>query len=511
VKRLEDLTQKQLDGSLTAAEARELEAWLERDAAAARLHRELLAVEVALRDLDETFDVSDAVMATIAPIGGSARPAKAGSQRPADWWFLRVAVPVAAAAGMALTFLLFHQFRPAPATTGPDLAGLGARAHGLRVLRGGVPLPPGSASSLRPGDRLIAPADADARLVYADRTLLRLASGTELVFEPSLAAPVPAGKRLELVSGTVRAEVPKQAGGAFVLRAADTWAVVRGTVFHLTAEPGLAWLSVDEGRVDLIRVRDGAQATVDAGRFALGGADRKPSSRPRRVTEGLEAYYTFEETSGSTVPDRSGAPDAFPLSPAGNRPPPWKRSSAGLSLSSGGALASDGPAHRLREACRYTRALTLEAWVRPADRTQSGPATILALAGPGDRVNALLGHGPSKDAADAFTVRLRTSRFPDGASLHAPRGSVTDQATHVAFTRDRNGSASLYVNGKRVAQRKIEGDFANWHDEASLVLGPWNGTYRLAAVYSRALSSREILRNFESGPDQRAAVPFPDP
>jgi len=517
MKRLEDLTQKRLDGTLTRSEERELAALLERDAEAFRIHRQLLDVEVALRDLDEEFDVSEQVMARIAPIGGTVRPGKVGTERPIDWWFLRIAMPIAAAAGMALAFVLFHQVRSAGSGKAMASGGGQATVEGIEVTRAGSGQPVSGSVALQPGDRLLARSGTEARLRYGDQTEVRLAEGTEVVFEPGFRVPEAASKRLELLSGTLRAEVPRQSGGAFVLKSPHALAIVRGTVFRLSTVPGQTRLSVDEGKVELRRSEDGAMVLVEAGKFAVVPGKGDLVSRPQRVGEGLEAYFTFEEGRGETVRDRSGAGEANDLNPAGRTPSPPRWESDGRKLPPGGWLASEDSVRRIADSCRYTGEVTLEAWIRPGDTTRSGPAWIAALAGSDGQLNLLLGHGPSKDLPDAYTLRIRTSKDGNGATLHTPKRSVAAKLTHLVCVRERDGDTAIYLDGKRVAARKMDGNLSNWHSEVALLLGGspdgkapgWDGHYRLIALYSRALSPKEVSRNFASGPDQLEGGVFP--
>jgi hypothetical protein len=49
----------------------------------------------------------------------------------------------------------------------------------------------------------------------------------------------------------------------------------------------------------------------------------------------------------------------------------------------------------------------------------------------------------------------------------------------------------------------MDGDFSKWPRESKIILGECRGQYRLIALYSRPLTAKEVLRNHESGPDQR--------
>jgi hypothetical protein len=70
----------------------------------------------------------------------------------------------------------------------------------------------------------------------------------------------------------------------------------------------------------------------------------------------------------------------------------------------------------------------------------------------------------------------------------------------------------MYVNGTPQGSQVIPGSLSNWNDRFPLILAnepsgdrPWLGTFHLAAIYGRALSSEEVEQNFEAG--SSASVP----
>lgn len=84
--------------------------------------------------------------------------------------------------------------------------------------------------------------------------------------------------------------------------------------------------------------------------------------------------------------------------------------------------------------------------------------------------------------------------------------AVQLKKTHVAYTRNADGEARLYVNGEEVARGKIGGDFSAWDADLRLALGDefaggrgWLGTYHGVALYNRALSAAEIADHQAAG------------
>jgi hypothetical protein len=108
-----------------------------------------------------------------------------------------------------------------------------------------------------------------------------------------------------------------------------------------------------------------------------------------------------------------------------------------------------------------------------------------------------------------YVLRLRTSSNGlNGTDTVLAGGTVAENAlTHLVCTHDSEGTAKLYLNGQLQASTVIEGNYSNWDESYRLALGDeltdgrrsWLGRYHLIAIYNRALSEREILRNFVYG------------
>jgi hypothetical protein len=73
-----------------------------------------------------------------------------------------------------------------------------------------------------------------------------------------------------------------------------------------------------------------------------------------------------------------------------------------------------------------------------------------------------------------------------------------------------SGVEAIYVNGSRIYAGSGSGQLSGWHADALLVLGNdrdsspgrfWLGTYHLVAIYDRALTEEEVLRNRWAGSD----------
>jgi hypothetical protein len=185
--------------------------------------------------------------------------------------------------------------------------------------------------------------------------------------------------------------------------------------------------------------------------------------------------------------------------------------SGGLVLHSSTVVASAGAATKVIEGARASNGLTIEAWVKPWDTSQDGPARILTLSQDPYSRNFTLGQGLwGSQPSDLYDVRLRTTTTSDNGSpsLSTPAGLLTTELTHVVYTRGASGVARIYMGGIERVSGVVGGDFSNWDEGFRLALGneltgdrPWLGELHLVAIYDRALSQAEVSQNFEAGVD----------
>jgi PKD repeat protein len=226
-----------------------------------------------------------------------------------------------------------------------------------------------------------------------------------------------------------------------------------------------------------------------------------------RVSDGLVVLYTFEEGQGSTVHDMSGAGEPLDLSVTDTGAVSWIQS--GLSVESGTVLDSGLVASKIIDAVRATSEITVEAWLAPANTTQTGPARIATLSTNGSSRNVTLGQdGPG------YEVRLRTSTKSNGGlpALASPGGSATTSVQHVVFSRDSAGVETFFVDGAELSSQTVGGDFSNWDEGYRLLLAneitanrPWLGALHLVAVYDRDRRS-DFRRSSSAGELRRLGI-----
>lgn len=221
-----------------------------------------------------------------------------------------------------------------------------------------------------------------------------------------------------------------------------------------------------------------------------------------RVRRGLRALYTFEEGRGSQVRDVAGAGAPLDLRIADTGAVRWV--AGGLRITSPTSLTSSGPATRLIKAANASGAYSLEFWIRPSTAARAR-GSLLALAQEPRTLNVAVGQvrGPHFNRFALFEVS-------DGKPLDwltTPDQAVPGDLIHLVYTRDRNGTLRVYVNGVKQAEAATGEGPLGWDAGASLTLAsapggrfPWEGEYQLVAFYSTRLSAAEIRQNYAAGP-----------
>ncbi|MBI4660948.1 MAG: Ig-like domain-containing protein [Verrucomicrobia bacterium] len=245
---------------------------------------------------------------------------------------------------------------------------------------------------------------------------------------------------------------------------------------------------------------------------------------PTRVTDGLQALYSFQERSGTKINDLSGI--GLPLNLTIEEPQKvaWLPG-GGLSIKQETRIVSEGPATKINQAAKASNELSVEVWVKPANIEQQGPARIVTISqGPNnpDR-NFSLNQGRFGEAADQrskWSARLSagSNLSPGSGTLSTPTGTATTELQQVVFTVNAAaGTAIIYVNGQEVTAGTVTAGFSDWVVDRGLALvneaglvgsgRSWLGELHLIAIYSRALSAVQVKQNFEAG---SGTTPSPD-
>jgi len=169
------------------------------------------------------------------------------------------------------------------------------------------------------------------------------------------------------------------------------------------------------------------------------GADELRQARDGRP-EGAVALYEFGEGAGDIVRDTSGHGEALDLRIADAGAAEWLPG-GGLAVRQSTLIASEGPATKVIEAIRASGAFTLEAWVKPSNTTQAGPARIVTLSRDTGQRNFTLGQ-----AAAAYEVRFRTtSTSPNGEPSVATPGGPNAVPRAMGMRSPAGDLAAVYL------------------------------------------------------------------
>ncbi len=225
------------------------------------------------------------------------------------------------------------------------------------------------------------------------------------------------------------------------------------------------------------------------------------ASDRQRVGRGLQVLYDFREDGGDVVKDR--AEIGKPIDLRIQDPKQVRRKDGVLLVTGNTVIRSIESTKRLVDAVRRSGSITIEAWVRPDNLNQKGPARIVTLSKNSNERNATLGQEGNQIETRLRTTATSTNGIP---AIRSESKTLSDKLTHVVYTRDRGGSARIYVNGRPRQQGKVSGTLENWNDSFQLALAnelsgdrPWLGELHLVAVYSRGLTPEEVALNFKAG------------
>ena len=116
---------------------------------------------------------------------------------------------------------------------------------------------------------------------------------------------------------------------------------------------------------------------------------------------------------------------------------------------------------------------------------------------------------------DFFTAIPWWKLEPDNSIIRICHDhKAKSELTHVVYTRDKNGDAVMYLQGKEQSKKKITGDVSSWSDEYRLILAneltherPWLGEFYQVAVYNRVLDADAILQRFQAGVGAAPSAP----
>ncbi len=211
--------------------------------------------------------------------------------------------------------------------------------------------------------------------------------------------------------------------------------------------------------------------------------------------------YEFNEGNGNEVRDTSGVGQPINLTISSTNAVDW--TDGGLLVHSPAVIISQSFPNELFAAIQRTNEFTIEAWIKPNDLGQDGPARVVSLSRDPSNRNFTLGQDSNR-----FDLRLRTSKrdrngLPSTAST---TGVVGLDLTHVVVTRDRGGQVRIFIDGNLDQESKVPGELSNWDLRTHLTIAnevgggrPWLGSFHRVAIYDTALTDRQVQHQFTSG------------
>ena len=128
--------------------------------------------------------------------------------------------------------------------------------------------------------------------------------------------------------------------------------------------------------------------------------------------------YDFSEGSSQIIKDRSGRSEPLNLIIRNTSAVEWLKD-GGLAIRSPVLICSQKPAVKILDAVRKSGEITIEAWIKPANTTQAGPARIVTVSKDTGSRNFTLGQ-----KAGAYEVRFRTTSTSSNGepALSSPGG-----------------------------------------------------------------------------------------
>ena len=223
-----------------------------------------------------------------------------------------------------------------------------------------------------------------------------------------------------------------------------------------------------------------------------------------RVDDGLILLYAFDEGNGPTVADQSSITPKLDLTIADPGNVTW--SANHLTINASTALSTAGAATKVTTRVQASGELSVEAWIKPANITQTGPARIITMS-----VDPYLRNFLLSQEADTYADRFRADGEVDwdngSPTVFTTPGTATTALTHVVFTHRADGAEVLYIDGVENQTFMRMGAVTTWDATYAITVAneatndrSWLGELHLIAVFERALDVGEVQQNFMAGP-----------
>ena len=218
--------------------------------------------------------------------------------------------------------------------------------------------------------------------------------------------------------------------------------------------------------------------------------------------------YEFNDFSGNYIADVSGVSPALSMVIEDYGKTQWLN--PGLRILEPVLIKTFTPRVKLKADKFFADGIAIEAWVRPANNTQGGPARLVTFSKDSGIRNFTLGQ--EKDVwVQRFVTSVNTGNGtnPDTRSAAATIGD-NPELQHVVFTRYPTGSTVLYVNGQVSGSADVPGDSTPWDPEFGFGLfnelsyptddRTWLGDVFLIAIHDTVMTAAEASARYAAGP-----------
>lgn len=227
-----------------------------------------------------------------------------------------------------------------------------------------------------------------------------------------------------------------------------------------------------------------------------------------RIGNGIQALYIFSEGEGDIVKDWAGASTAMDLQISRAGVTTEWMSGQGLKVLDKTNIYYPEKPTRLINALKETNEVTIEAWVKQEQSTQSGFAQLVSLYKDQDSRGITLAYDGNAAFYNYMAMVNTTTSNSDGSPFVESTENFTSSSLHhLVYTRNNQGLEKMFVNGIEFYSGQRGGDFSSWEDDYifSLVgnegfdVNPWRGIYYLVAIYNKAHKSEEVINNYQEG------------
>lgn len=249
---------------------------------------------------------------------------------------------------------------------------------------------------------------------------------------------------------------------------------------------------------------------------ALRLVDGTVAAGGNRYDANVVALYEFKTGEGAVAYDTSGVEPALNLNIFGSQGDDWDWVGGwGLRITNGKAQGTTAASRKLRDLIQLTGEYSIEAWVVPGNVAQE-EARIVSYSGSATSRNFMLGQ--TLYSYDFYARSSATNANGDPVlTTNADEEDLQATLQHVVATYDPVNGRRIYVNGEFTddADPVSGGTLSEWDDTFAFVLGnevsnnrQFQGVFRLVAIHNRALTSAQIVQNFEAGVGEKFYLLF---